>query len=115
MKRLTAAVLCLLMALCLCACGADSGGLRTVTLNEVTRSVFYAPLYAACSMSFFEEEGLQVDIVTGGGSDANNMNQNGISAVVLGTGMASVHTVNEYITIENLENTAKLCLQLMQI
>jgi len=71
MKRLTAAVLCLLMALCLCACGAESSGLRTVTLNEVTRSVFYAPLYAACSMGFFEEEGLEVDIVTGGGSDAS--------------------------------------------
>jgi len=71
MKRLTAAVLCLLMALFLCACSADSSGLRTVTLNEVTRSVFYAPLYAACSMGFFEEEGLQVDIVTGGGSDAS--------------------------------------------
>ena len=72
MKRLTAAVLCLLMALCLCACGAESSDLRTVTLNEVTRSVFYAPLYAACSMGFFEEEGLQVDIVTGGGSDAGS-------------------------------------------
>lgn len=71
MKRLTAAVMCLLMALFLCACSADSSGLRTVTLNEVTRSVFYAPLYAACSMGFFEEEGLQVDIVTGGGSDAS--------------------------------------------
>ena len=71
MKRFVAAVLCLLMALCLCACGAESSDLRTVTLNEVTRSVFYAPLYTACSMGFFEEEGLKVDIVTGGGSDAS--------------------------------------------
>lgn len=71
MKRFAAAVLCLLMALCLCACGAESSDLRTVTLNEVTRSVFYAPLYTACSMGFFEEEGLEVDIVTGGGSDAS--------------------------------------------
>jgi len=71
MKRLTAAVLCLLMMLCLWGCSAESSGLRTVTLNEVTRSVFYAPLYAACSMGFFEEEGLKVDIVTGGGSDAS--------------------------------------------
>lgn len=71
MKKFAAAVLCLLMALCLCACGAESSDLRTVTLNEVTRSVFYAPLYTACSMGFFEEEGLEVDIVTGGGSDAS--------------------------------------------
>lgn len=71
MKKFAAAVLCLLMALCLCACGTESSDLRTVTLNEVTRSVFYAPLYTACSMGFFEEEGLEVDIVTGGGSDAS--------------------------------------------
>ncbi len=71
MKKLTAAVLCLLTMLCLWGCSAESSGLRTVTLNEVTRSVFYAPLYAACSMGFFEEEGLMVDIVTGGGSDAS--------------------------------------------
>ena len=51
---------------------------------------------------------------TGGGSDANNMNQNGISAVVLGTGMSNVHTTSEFITIENLENTTKLVLELMK-
>ncbi len=63
-----------------------------------------------------EEVGLVAEIAsTGGGSDANNMNQNGISAVVLGTGMANVHTVNEFITIKNLEDTAKLCLQLAQM
>lgn len=71
MKRLTAAIMALLAALCLCACSADTTGLRTVTLNEVTRSVFYAPLYVACSMGFFEDEGMDVNIVTGGGSDAS--------------------------------------------
>jgi len=43
--------------------------LRTVELNEVTRSVFYAPQYVASSLGFFEEEGLQVNITTSGGSD----------------------------------------------
>ena len=43
--------------------------LRKLTLNEVTRSVFYAPLYAAVSKGFFEEEGLLIEIETGGGSD----------------------------------------------
>lgn len=43
--------------------------LREVTLNEVTRSVFYAPLYVAVTQGFFEEEGIKLTIVTGGGSD----------------------------------------------
>ena len=32
--------------------------LTTIQLNEVTRSVFYAPQYVAISNGFFEEEGL---------------------------------------------------------
>ena len=51
---------------------------------------------------------------SGGGSDANNMNRNGIKALVLGTGMAKVHSVNEEITIANLENTTRLVLELMK-
>ena len=38
-------------------------------LNEVTRSVFYAPLYAAVEMGFFADEGIELTIETGGGSD----------------------------------------------
>lgn len=49
---------------------------------------------------------------SGGGSDANNMNCNGVEAVVLGTGMAKVHTTNEELSIANLENTAALTLAL---
>lgn len=43
--------------------------LKTIQLNEVTRSVFYAPLYAAISNGFFEEEGLKLEITTGQGAD----------------------------------------------
>lgn len=49
----------------------------------------------------------------GGGSDANIYNQKGLQAVVLGTGMTKVHTTQEYITVENLENTARLALDLL--
>ena len=31
-----------------------------VRLNEVTHSVFYAPLYAAINLGFFEEEGIEL-------------------------------------------------------
>lgn len=51
---------------------------------------------------------------SGGGSDANNMNKNGIKAVVLGTGMSKVHSVKEEISIKNLENTTKIILQLIK-
>lgn len=50
---------------------------------------------------------------SGGGSDANNLNANGIQALVLGTGMSKVHTTQEEITVKNLEGTARLALELM--
>ena len=43
--------------------------LTTIQLNEVTRSVFYAPQYVAISNGFFEEEGLKLEITTGQGAD----------------------------------------------
>ncbi len=43
--------------------------LKTITVSEVTRSVFYAPQYAAIAGGFFEEEGLKIDLTTGQGSD----------------------------------------------
>ena len=43
--------------------------LHKVQLNEVTRSVFYAPQYVAISKGFFEEEGLKLEITTGQGAD----------------------------------------------
>lgn len=51
--------------------GSDTTGkLQTVRLNEVVRSVFYAPMYVAISEGFFEEEGLEIDLSTGQGADA---------------------------------------------
>ena len=75
MKRVVALILCAVMAsavMCFFpACAKKDTGLKKIVLNEVTRSVFYAPLYAAVSRGFFEEEGLELEIVTGGGSDAS--------------------------------------------
>lgn len=50
---------------------------------------------------------------SGGGSDANVMNLNGIKSIVLATGMDKVHTTAEQLALRNLENTARLCLKLM--
>lgn len=69
---------------------------------------FIAEIKQAC-----ERAGITSCIkASGGGSDANNMNLNGIKSVVLGTGMNKVHSVNEEITIQNLEDTTKLVLEL---
>lgn len=46
-----------------------SANLTTVRLNEVTRSVFYAPMYAAINQGFFKEEGVNIDLTTGEGAD----------------------------------------------
>ena len=43
--------------------------LHKIQLNEVTRSVFYAPQYVAISKDFFKEEGLKLEITTGQGAD----------------------------------------------
>ncbi|MBU3175489.1 ABC transporter substrate-binding protein [Clostridium estertheticum] len=40
-----------------------------VKLNEVVRSIFYAPMYAAISQGFFKEEGLDIELSTGQGAD----------------------------------------------
>ena len=75
MKRVVAFFLAALMALSftvlLAACSKKPEELRHIVLNEVTRSVFYAPLYVADSKGFFKDEGLELEIVTGGGSDAS--------------------------------------------
>ncbi|MDY3248887.1 MAG: ABC transporter substrate-binding protein [Candidatus Choladocola sp.] len=40
-----------------------------VTLNEVAHSVFYAPQYAAIELGYFDEEGIELTLVTGFGAD----------------------------------------------
>lgn len=40
-----------------------------ITVAEVTRSIFYAPMYVALNEGYFEDEGLQVDLITTPGSD----------------------------------------------
>lgn len=40
-----------------------------VKLNEVTRSVFYAPMYVAINEGFFKEEDINIDLTTGQGAD----------------------------------------------
>ena len=59
----------MLALLPLTACG-ESDGLKTVKVSEVTHSIFYAPMYLADSLGYFQEEGLKIKLTNGGGADA---------------------------------------------
>ena len=47
----------------------DKNGLTSVTLSEVAHSIFYAPQYAAIELGYFEEEGINLNLVNGAGAD----------------------------------------------
>ncbi len=68
-KRMLALLIGALMLAAMFVGCAPKTELRHVVLNEVTRSVFYAPLYVAVSLGYFEDEGIELEIITGGGSD----------------------------------------------
>ena len=61
-KKFSLFVVCLMLvfsaSLMFVGCGKNDNKIR---LNEVTHSIFYAPLYVALNMGFFEEEGLEYD------------------------------------------------------
>ena len=48
---------------------AGTDGLKSITLNEVAHSIFYAPMYVAIEEGYFADEGLDVTLVTGFGAD----------------------------------------------
>ena len=58
-----------IMALCAFAGCGKSDDVKTIELNEVTHSVFYAPLYIAMENEYFEEENINVKLTNGGGAD----------------------------------------------
>ena len=72
-KRILFAVFLMLCALFASGCkekdSAAEDKLDPVTLNEVAHSVFYAPQYAAIENGYFEEEGIDLTLITGFGAD----------------------------------------------
>ena len=95
-----------------CACGSDKSSetsqtvkdtketeekkLVSVTLNEVAHSIFYAPMYVAIEEGYFEDEGIDLTLVTGFGADKT------MTAVISGEAdigfmgsEASIYTYNE--------------------
>ncbi|WP_331722126.1 M20/M25/M40 family metallo-hydrolase [Alkalithermobacter thermoalcaliphilus] len=63
----------------------------------------------------FENMGVKSYITsTGGGSDTNILNSNGIKAVNLGIGMKKPHTLQEYIAIEDLVKSAQMVYEIIK-
>jgi len=70
-KLLTIFLSAILLILPLTACGGNDDGKIKIRLNEVTHSIFYAPQYLALSLGYFEEEGLEIELINGGGADVS--------------------------------------------
>lgn len=59
-----------LIAASLAGCaGKASDGKTKVVLTEVAHSIFYAPMYVAIEEGYFEEEGIDLELVNGFGAD----------------------------------------------
>lgn len=61
--------LIVLSSVAILSTGCSKKELTTVKLNEVVRSIFYAPQYVAINKGFFEEQGLKIELTTGQGAD----------------------------------------------
>ena len=48
----------------------EKNDLETITIAEVAHSIFYAPMYVADSLGYFEEEGIDAEIILTSGADA---------------------------------------------
>ncbi len=70
MKKFLAVLLTLTLVFSTFACGkTENDELTKITLNEVAHSIFYAPMYVAIEEGYFEEEGIDLTLVTGYGAD----------------------------------------------
>jgi tripeptide aminopeptidase len=60
--------------------------------------------------------GWQVETqATGGGCDANILNRRGIQVANLGTGMRDIHTVNEWLNLDDFERAARIVLEVVRL
>ena len=98
MKKFIALFLafCVLAFSLTCCKESEENKLTKVRLNEVTHSIFYAPLYVAIENDFFKEEGLEIELTNGGGADKSMTALLSGNAVIGLMGVeAAIYVVNE--------------------
>ena len=101
-KRIGALILMAAMAvtsLIGCTQKEDSGNTKVV-LNEVAHSIFYAPMYVAIEEGYFEEEGIDLELVCGFGADK-------VMTAVL-SGEADIGFMGSESSIYTYNDTAKI-------
>lgn len=69
MKRILTVFLAFIVSLFPFAGCKKDNDKTVIELNEVTHSVFYAPLYLAIELGYFEEENIEISLTNGGGAD----------------------------------------------
>lgn len=100
MKKLLILLIALVMTVFpLAACG--NGDDNVIRINEVTHSIFYAPLYAAQNLGYFEEENLKIELTNGGGSDKS------MTAVLSGDADIGLMGPETAIYVEQTKSTQK--------
>ncbi|MEG1751960.1 MAG: ABC transporter substrate-binding protein [Clostridia bacterium] len=78
MKKFAFALIAMILAGTTCLFAGCKGDENVVRVNEVTHSIFYAPLYAAINKGFFADEGIKIELTNGGGAP------NSMTAVLTG-------------------------------
>ena len=75
-KIITTSIIVILIILMIISIGTiknkkeNTEDIKLIKVNEVTRSVFYAPQYVAINNGYFKENGLDIELSTGQGADA---------------------------------------------
>ena len=69
-KILSTALVACFTLLPLSACRRNNDGVTTIKVNEVTHSIFYAPMYLAEALGYFEDENIKIELTNGGGADS---------------------------------------------
>lgn len=106
---------------------ADAAAAATVTLGGDVRRAWIeetcereyhamhvspdAPIVQLVLRSARKLEATVKTVTIGGGSDANVFNRHGIQSVVLGTGMRDIHTLGEWIDLEDFYRSAAIVLE----
>ena len=110
MKRIITILIALILAIIPFTACNNNNQSRTIKINEVTHSVFYAPLYLAIENGYFEEQNIEIELTNGGGADKS------MTAVLSGTadvGLMGPETVI-YVYNQNKKDFPKVFGQLTQ-